>query len=469
MLLCKHMAFFLAWTRAEVCNRSEPEESGMIPCEEFGRGWLHHRYSRFTVIFEIKQKEGDPGIVGGLPRGSFPRKKIKNPGGVGRITEFTEYRGLQQKAWRQKQLKLVGHERHARPNPLGRVLVPHSKFHISTRSMPDINSGSSVSLVHRVLQFCCAKCHDRSIWAAIFLEHAGWFWIGFGLKWFFSSQVRSLFGMFLSLGFVMANTKICLFFVLVADANGTLLCKVFCHSAIMAAEHDHQKLIENRKRTDTWKCVEPNQGCTWVRVVGILKPNFATHGFWFVCFVCAVFIYLAWSQDFNESPKQTFFPSFGPKRTSMLGWWKSLPFQYAKVTRPAGSESFSKTSFWKWTRMAMRRSQSLSLNIYLLMRTIVSLHSQSFEPQTCCQIVQVLVLELFWWKWGLKWLQLDKRSRFFCDDNFRTWKHSLKQLKSMLWMPGPFSFLDYVHCMTGMFFKTILSFLVGLLPRKVWM
>lgn len=57
--------------------------------------------------------------------------------------------------------------------------------------------------------------------------------------------------MFLSLGFVMANTKICLFFVLVGDANGTLLCKVFCHSAIMAAEHDHQKLIENRKRTDT--------------------------------------------------------------------------------------------------------------------------------------------------------------------------------------------------------------------------
>lgn len=253
-----------------------------------------------------------------------------------------------------------------------------------------------------------------------------------------------------------------MFVVWAGDANVTLLCKVFCHSAIMAAEHDHQKLIENRKRTDIWKCVEPDQGCTWVRVVGILKPNFATHGFWFVCFVCALLIYLVWSQDFSES-------HVWAKTHPNVGMVEIFAFSVCEIMWPAGSKPFSKTSFWKWTRTAMRRSQSLSLNIYLLMRTAVSFHAQSFEPQTCCQIVHVLVLELFWWKWRLKWLQLHKRSGFFCDDNFRTWKHSLKQLKSMLWMPGPFSFLDYVHCMTGMFLKAILSFLVGLLPRKVWM
>ena len=106
MLVCKQQAFFLALTQTEVCNRSQPGESGAIPARrvflpgripgravflgkafEFGRGWLIT--CKFTTDLRNTRKVNprNPAVL----RGTFSLEKEKRVReGVGRIAcKFT--------------------------------------------------------------------------------------------------------------------------------------------------------------------------------------------------------------------------------------------------------------------------------------------------------------------------------------------------------------------------------------------
>ena len=126
MFLCQHIAFFLAWTRTELCNRSEPEESAKIlarrcerlaashvnsPCEpktHFTRDQILARHifpsksqgirgrlavGRITYKFlktlnnpRLVLPEKTNGIWKGCCDARFPWEKTKGSGAVGRIT-----------------------------------------------------------------------------------------------------------------------------------------------------------------------------------------------------------------------------------------------------------------------------------------------------------------------------------------------------------------------------------------------